>query len=323
MAPILGRTTGVGLGKETTAGTAVAPTVWIPQQELTVEDRKDVITDNSALGTRYAAFAQDTDLERAEGNLNGVIYDQSFGHIALAAMGSVSTAAHPTATGVNVHSFNVANTLPSYTIAKKDANESVRHAYSVLNTLEITVEQGNYASYSSSWLARKSATAANTVAYVTENRFRPQDVSVYVADDVASLDGATASRFRSLTLTINNNLFTEPVLGTVNPEYYPGVVETSISFGKLYVDTTFKDMVFGNEPKALRIVMERADVEIGTGTPTNPRIEITFQPGFFSEWNREGGLDDLKSETVSYAPIFSTTASKQFDLKITNTETSY
>ncbi len=323
MPPILGRTTAVGLGKETTAGTAVPPAFWFPHQEATVEDRKDVITDNSALGTRYGAFAVDTDLERAEGDINGLIYDRAFGHFALANMGAVATANHATATGVKVHTYSVANTLPSYTIAKQDANESVRHAFGMNNSLEITVEQGGYAGFSSSWLARKGVAAANTVAYTEQRRFRPQDVKVYVADTVAGLDAATPARFGSLTLSVNNNLFTEPVLGTVAPEYYPGVVETSISFGKLYVDTTFKDLVFGTTPKALRIALVRSDVSIGTVTPTNPSIVYTFEPAFFSEWGREGGLDDLKRETISYQPIFSVSASKQFGLVITNEEASY
>ncbi len=323
MPPLLGRTEAVGLGRETTPGVAVAPTVFVPHQELTIEDVRDWITDDSGLGTRHGAFAVDTDMVRAEGNLNGIVYDRLFGHVAYAGMGSVTTAAHPTATGVNVHTFGVANTLPTYTIAKSDGNQSVRHAYSVLNTLEISVNQGSYARYASSWSTRKSATVANTVAYTAQNRFRPQDVKVYMADTVAGLGAATALRFKSLTLTLNNNLITEPALGTVDPEYYPGNVETGISFGKLHVDTVFKDLVFGSAPKALRIALTRTDVSIGTVTPTNPSVVFDFEPGFFSEWGRDGGLNDLKQETISYRPIFSTSASKQFTLRITNTETSY
>jgi hypothetical protein len=96
-----------------------------------------------------------------------------------------------------------------------------------------------------------------------------------------------------------------------------------LSFGQLYLNTDFKTLVFDNSPKALSITLTRSDESIGTGTPTNPSVTFTFEPGFFSEWNREGGLDDLKSETISYAPIFSTTASKQFGLVLTNTEASY
>ena len=99
--------------------------------------------------------------------------------------------------------------------------------------------------------------------------------------------------------------------------------QTSLSFGQLYLNTDFKDLVFDNTPKAMSITFTRSDEEIGTGTPTNPSMTFTFEPGFFSEWSREGGLDDLKNETVSYTPIFSTTASKQFGLSITNTVASY
>lgn len=324
MPPILTRIGAVGLGKEVTPGTAVAPTVFIPFQDATIEDTKTTITDNSALGTRYGAFAVDTSGTGAAGNLNGYVYDRSFGHLASAVMGSVSTATHATAPGVKVDTFGVASTLASYTIAKKDTNESVRHAYGMLNTLEITADTENYVRYTSAWLARQSAAVANTVAYTQENRFRRQDVNVYVADSVAALDAAVASTFKNFTLTINNNLINDPTgLGSTSSNYYPGVVETSLSFGKTYIDTTFKDLVFGTAPKALRIAIARTDVSIGTGTPTNPSIVITFEPGFFSEWGRDAGLDDLKQETISYQPIFSTTASKQFGLVMTNTETAY
>lgn len=323
MPPILGRTQAVGLGKESVVGTAVAPTMWIPQQELTIEDVKDTITDNSAFGTRFDVLAVDTSQERAEGNLNGVVYDRSFGHIALAGLGSVSTASHASAIGAKVHTFTTANTLPSYTLAKKDGNESIRHAYGMLNSFELSVTGDNYVTFTSSWLTRKGVTVANTVALTEENRFRPRDVKVYVADTVAALDAATPAKFTSLSFSYNNNLITDPTLGSVDPDYYPGVVNSSLGFEKLYLDTSFKDMVFGTAKKAVRIAITRSDVSIGTGAPTNPSIVFTFQPGFFSEWSRAGGLDDLKTESISYQPIYSMSTSKQFDVAITNMETSY
>ncbi len=323
MAVVLGRTRAVGLGKETTKGTAVSPTVFLPETDLTIEDRISRITDDSALGTRFKSFAGDTSQEWSEGDLNGLIYDRSFGHVALAAMGSVSSAAHATATGVLVHTYSVASDLPAYTLALKDPNESVRAAYGMLNSLEIQVEQGAYARFNSSWMARKAVAAANTVVYTAENRYRPQDVTVKIANTVADIGAAPALRVKNLTLSIGNNLITEPALGTVQPDFYPGVVDTSISLGRVYLDTALKDLVFGTTRKALRITLTRSDVSIGTVTPTNPSVEFTFEPGFFSEWGREGGLDDLKQETVSFQPLYSTSASKQFGLVIINTETSY
>jgi len=323
MAQVLGRTRSVGLGKESVAGTPVAATVWLPQMDFTLEDKVDRIYDNSGLGTRYESFAGDTNMESADGNINGIVYDNSFGHVALAAIGSVSTAVHATATGVKVHTFSVANTLPTYTISGSDSNESKRMAYGVLDSLELKMSQGDYVNFSSSWKAQKGTTVANTPTFVAENRYRPQDVVVKIASTTAGLAGATALRVKDLSFKIDNSVITEPSLGTVLPTYYPGTVKTSLSMGRLYLDTTIKDLVFGTTQQAMSITLTRTDVSIGTGTPTNPSVSLVFEPGFFSEWSRDGGLDALKQEKFTYTPIFSTATSKQFSFVMTNTTTSY
>ncbi len=320
MAAELGRRTLIGFGKEETIGTAVAPTFSVPQQEVGIEDVPEYLNDNSGIGTRFANFFSEIDQERAEGSINTLMYDRSIAHFANAVMGGVGSAAHPTATGAYVHTFSTGDTLPTYTIARKDGNADVRHAYGTLNSMEITVEQGSYVMCNMSWLAHKGASASNTLSLVNQNRFRPRDVVVKIADTVAGLGAAPVLRVESLSLSIGNNVITRPQLGASAPVYYPGEVETSISMGRLYLDTSIKDLVFGNSAKALQIAFTRSDISIGTGTPTNPSVVFTFEPGFFTEWNREGGLSDLKSENMTYTPIYSTSASKQFELVVTNLE---
>jgi hypothetical protein len=323
MSAILGRTRAYGLGKETTPGTAVSPVVWLPQQDVTVEDNINRIYDNSGLGTRSENFAGDTNLITADGNLNGIVYDNSFGHLALAAIGSVSDAGHPSATGAYDHTFTPGNTLPTYTIGIKDANESTRSAYGTLDKLELKMGQGSYVSFTSTWKAQQSTSVANTVAYVTENRYRPQDVVVKIASTVAGLSGATALRVKDLTFSIANSVITEPSLGTTSPTYYPGTRKLTLQMGRLYLDTTIKALVFGSTQQAMSITLSRPDIAIGTGTPTNPSITLTFQPGFFADWNRDGGLDALKQEKFTYEPLFSTSTSQEFNLVMTNTTASY
>lgn len=142
MSAVLGRTRAYGLGKEVTPGTAVAPSVWIPQQDVTVEDNIGRIYDNSGLGTRSENFAGDTNMITADGNLNGLVYDNSFGHLALAAIGSVADAAHTGATGAYDHTFTPGNSLPTYTIGIKDGNESTRSSYGTLDKLEMKMSPG-------------------------------------------------------------------------------------------------------------------------------------------------------------------------------------
>lgn len=323
MSAVLGRTRAYGLGKEVTPGTAVAASVWIPQQDVTVEDKISRIYDNSGLGTRAENFAGDTDMITADGSLNGVVYDQSFGHLALAAVGSVSDAAHTGATGAYDHTFTPGNSLPTYTIAIKDGNESTQSAYGILDKLELKMGQGSYVTFTSSWKAQQSAPASNTVAFTTENRFRPQDVVVKIASTVAGLSGATPLRVKDLTFSIENSVITEPSLGTTNPSYYPGTRKLKLQMGRLYLDTSIKALVFGTTQQAMSITMTRPDVSIGTGTPTNLSLTITFQPGFFADWSRDGGLDALKQEKFTLEPIFSTSASQEFNMVLTNMKASY
>jgi hypothetical protein len=305
-------------------GTPVSATVFVPQQDITVEDKLTQIFDDSGLGTRNGQFAADTSLVWSEGNLNGVVYDGSFGHIAYAAMGSVTNAAHPSATGAYDHTFTIGATLPSYTISLSDGNESVQVAGAYLDKLELKMSQGAYVTFTSSWKGLKSASGSVTPSFTAESRYRPQqDVVIKIASTVAGLSGATALRVKDLSFSLENSLITEPSLGTTAPNFYPGTVKSSLSMGRLYLDTSIKDLVFGATAQAMSITMTRSDVSIGTGTPTHPSLTFTFQPGFFTDWSRDGGLDALKQEKFTYQPIFSTSTSKQFDLVMTNTTASY
>ncbi len=323
MSVFINRLRRVGIGRETTRGTAVAPTDWVPHTELTIEDRDEKIWDNSGLGTIHNTFFGDTAQQWSEGDLNGLIYDQTFGLLLLATFGSVTSALKGTETAVYNHTYAVLNTNehPSLTLALKDLNEDVRAAMAMIGSLEITAEQGSYVNYSASFMGRKSVAATNTPVDTAQNRLRPQDFTVKIADTVAGLGAATPVAVRNLTLTFNKNIIREPRLGTTQPDFYNGVFETSLSFGRLYNDTTFKDYVFSGGKKALEISFRRADVTIGTAS--NPELRFTFQPGFFSEWSREGWLDDLMSETATYTPLFSTSAAKQLDVVMTNTRGTY
>jgi hypothetical protein len=319
----LSRERSAGLGKESTYGVAVPPTHWVPWTEFNINDRRATITDNSAIGTRDDVLAIDTDYRYSDGNLNGVVYDRLFGLIALAGWGSVVTTDHPSATGVKKHVFTFANSLPSFSIAGKDANESKRFAGALLGSLEISAQTGSFATYTSSWLGRKSADAANTPALVQQTRFRPENVKLYVADSVEELDSADKACMTSFTFGLNNNLSTNACLGSEDPDFDPGVRGLSLSLNKTYVDTEFKDMVMGTAPKAFRIEMKNTAVQIGTSSPTNPSVTLDFETGLFSEWSREGGLDDLMTEAINYQPLRSFATGKSVTLTITNTETSY
>lgn len=322
MSYVLGRQQVAGMGKESAYGTAVTPAAWIPFQEFTISDQKVILTDNSGIGTREDTLAVDTDHTLSQGNLNGVVYVDEFRHILNAAIGAPTRAAVAGATGAFTDTFEVgkANTLPSYTIAAKDSNEDVAFTGAMLNELTINAATGNYATFTSTWLGRESEVDTNTAA-ITDGqvRFRPEDISIKYANDVASLSGASAKSFQQFALSFSNNIQTLSVLGTKDPEFVPGILSASLTLNKPYKDTEFKNLVFGIDKKAVQITLKRSDLSIGTGTPTNPSITITFEPGYFAEWNKEGGLDDIRTEAITFQPARNFSNSKNVVIAVVST----
>jgi len=186
---------------------------------------------------------------------------------------------------------------------------------------------GSLATYASQWMGRKSVAESNTSAVTKGNSFLPGQIKLYVADTVDALDEATKSCFTDFTFTLNNNLSTNGCLGSIDPDFDPGVRNLALTLNKTYVSTEFKDLVMGTTPKAFRIIMENTDVVIGSASEpeanTHPSVAIDFEPGLFTEWSREGGLDDLMTESINYQPLHSFSAAKSLTMTITNMETSY
>ncbi len=325
MANIIGRLMSVGLGKETTRGTAVAPSYWIPQTEFSVMDRDEKILDESALGRIEKTHDGDQDHQWAEGAISGIVRDQSFGLLLLAAFGQVSSVAKATPnTAVFDHTFTVANTNthPSLTIASKDANEDVQMSLGMLSRLEVNAELGSYVNYTADFIAKKSAAATNTVSYLTENKFRPGDITLKVADTVANLGAATPTQIRNFTLIIEKNAEQEYALGTTNiVNIFNKDFTTSMNFSALYGDTTLKDLVFNGAKRAMSITIANMGVTIGSSA--NPTLVFTFQPGFFQSWEKNGGLDDILSQNIEFTGLYSTSQSAEISAVLSNTATSY
>ena len=315
----------VGLGKESVRGTAVAPTHWVPQTEFSVMDRDEKILDESALGRIEKTHDGDQDHQWAEGAISGIVRDRSFGLLLLAAFGQVSSVAKsaPNA-AVYDHTFSVlnTNTHPALTIASKDLNEDVRMALGMLSRLEINAELGSYLNYTADFIAKKSATATNTTSYLTENKFRPGDITLKIADTVANLGAASATQIQNFTLTIEKNAEPQYALGTTNiVNIFNKEFTTSMSFSALYGDTTLKDLVFSGAKRAMSITIANTGVTIGTSA--NPTLVFTFQPGFFNSWEKDGDLDDILTQNIEFTGLYSTSQSSEITAVLSNTEVSY
>lgn len=84
----IGRLEKIGLGKETTPGTAVAASVWIPKLEGKFLPKTEKAKDGSAYGNIDELRDSQTIEQSTEVDIKGIARDQYFGHILMAALGT-------------------------------------------------------------------------------------------------------------------------------------------------------------------------------------------------------------------------------------------
>lgn len=324
MGRLAGRLVDVGLGKETTRGTAVAASKWVPKQSLSYQDKAEVIVEESGLGRIESDANADLVKQWSEGSIEGVLRDDSFGLILLALFGQAPTSVQRGATGVYDHSFSVANnnSHASLSVVIKDANETWRMALAMLETLEINYALGQYITYTATFKGKRGATTTATVAYTAENRFRPQDVVAKFATNLAGLDAAQAVKVKNLRLKFTKNLEDYQALGSVDLEDVHNLafgVEVTVEL--LWEDATYKDYVFNQTRRACRIAVQNTGVDLGSGH--NPEVRFDFASLAFTDWTKSGSQDEIVSQTVTAKALYSIADASEVTGRLTNRTTSY
>ena len=97
----IGRLQKVGLAKETTPGTGVAPSVWLPQMSVEFKPISEKAIDNSAYGVIDEVFDSQTVKNMTEISLQGIFRDTNLGLLLYAAMGSTTVTVPCTLSGIS------------------------------------------------------------------------------------------------------------------------------------------------------------------------------------------------------------------------------
>jgi len=322
MSGFIGRLIQVGIGKETTRGTAIAPTFWLNKLNVSVEDKQNIIIDESTIGRIEDSVGGKLVSEGAEGEISGKVFDKSFGLLLLAAIGTVASAVKET-TAYN-HTYSVKNDAqhPSLTIEGKNPNEQLAFALAMLETLEIRAEVGKFVEYTATFKCKKGATASNVPSYTAENDFIAKHITVKMADAISGLDAAAAIPVRSATIRITKNLERDDTFGSTDPADILNKqfsIETTIVL--LYKDTTQKVLYKAGTMKAIRVDIKNTDVTIGGSS--NPELKIDLAQAVFTGWEKTTGAEDLSMETITAKATYKIAESKMLDCVLTNTQTSY
>ena len=319
----IGRLVNLGIGKETTRGTAIAATYWLFKTELDWQEKIEQAIEESSVGVIADSVGAEIVKKWAEGSFGGDIKDKSFGLILLALFGSVASAVKET-TAYN-HTFSLLGSAqhPSLTLGIDDPWQDYQFALAMIESLEIRYERGKFITFTANFKSKKGATATLTATYTAENSFRPHDFTFKMATNLAGLDAAGAVVIKSATLRFEKNLEIDDVLGSVDPAdilnkqfVCTGTIEA------LFDDeATFKTATLGDTAKALRFDIINTSVTIGASS--NPELKIDLAKVKFSDITRATPIGDLVKQTLAFKAFYSLSDSKLFNCVLTNTATSY
>lgn len=295
MAKFIGRRGSVGLAKESSAGTIVTPTFWLPHTSLTFDDKIEGVTEESGLGRIEDSDAFHVVQKFGEGELEGDLYDYESGLILSSLLGaSPSTAGGPTYT----HTYSLANTNThqSLSIAYEDPNHAKIFPYGVVDSLQITVEQNSPVTYTAGFKSRvaRDWTASALTPDFTDigNKFLHQHLIFKLASSTAGLSAASPISLKALELNIMANSEFDQVLGTVEPEAvlnHQFSIEGSVTLN--FEDQTYRRYFLDNTYRAMGIYLQRS---------ASSQINLEFPRVSFNEWEQDRSLNDIVGQTLQF-----------------------
>lgn len=324
MTKYIGRRISVGIGKESTRGTAVSADYWLPWTALSVEGKVETAMNESAQGTIYANQNSALIKEWAEGSVDALIGDKSIALLFYSLLGTLASVEKGGDAGVYDHTITLAETAQhqSLTLNIDEANGDKQYPLCVVSKLSIGFETGKILDCSVDLMAKKGSTAALTPAAVSENLFKPQDFTFKIAANLAGLSGASATVLRSLNIEFDAAHESDDVLGSTSPnDFLNKQFSIKGDFEMVYNATTEEDYVLNGTQKALRITVANTGTTIGASS--NPTLQIDLAKVVFTEKDRKRDLNGIVTIKISFEALYSVSDSKFGSVVVTNLATSY
>lgn len=293
MSKFIGRRASVGLAKESSAGTVVTPTFWLPYTELTFDDKTTTVVEEEGLGRIEDSDAQHITNKFGEGELSGELNDRDQGLILTSLFGaSPVSAGGPTYT--HTYTLSNTNTHQTLSLAYQDPDQTKEFPYVVVDALNITVEPEGIVQYTAGFKSRVSKDWSTLTPSYTSlgNKFLHQHLVFKLAANTGALAAASNISLKALELNITASANFDNVTGTAEPEAilnHQFMVEGSITL--LKQDDTYRDYFLDGTYRAMEITLSRA---------SNSSLQLQFPRVSFSEWEQDRSLNEIVGQTLQF-----------------------
>ncbi|MCX6113138.1 MAG: phage tail tube protein [Proteobacteria bacterium] len=324
MGKYTGRDIKIGISKESTRGVATPASYWIPRRDFDVQDKASIIIDDQSYGVIEDSVDARVVNKWSEGKISGLVRDKAIGLFLLNALGTSTPTTSSPESGVITHTFTVAQSHQhqSLTINVDDTIEGdEQYALAMLKTLEINATLNEFVIFNADFMAKQATPGTVTAAYVAENNFTADGVSLKIAATPGTLTAATATKVKSVSVKIDKALEKADILGTVTPDDFINKnISIEIDIERNYEDTTFKTLYMTASPQAMRVDIVSSAI---IGLVSNPRLTFDFNQVNFTDWSVSKGLDDIVVEKLKCKAVFKIADAKMLEARLVNVATSY
>ena len=293
MSKFVGRRGNLGAAKEATAGVIVTPTLYLPYNSISFDDKTSTAREEEALGR-----IEDSDLNYVvnkfgEGDFEFDVTDKEIGLLLTSLFG-----ASPVITGgptyVHTYSLSNTNTHQSLSLAYQDPDQTKIFPYAVIDSLEFEVEPEGIVKATASFKSRISRDWTTLSATYTSlgNKFLHQHLIFKLAANTAALGAATNISLKKLSLKIVANSDFDNVTGTAEPEAilnHQFSVEGEITLNKN--EDTYRDYMVDGTYRAMEATLSRS---------ATSSLQFQFPRVDFFEWEQDRGLNDIVGQTIQF-----------------------
>ena len=328
MSKYVGRRRNVGIAIESSRGVAESePSFVVPDSNYNLIERINKARNKAAFGRIEGNLYAEIAKQLAEGDIQFVAEDKSFGVILKALFGSLNSANHSGETVVKDHSFSVENdnNHPSLTVFLDDpAIGKLAFANDMIDKfdLDIQADSDEYISYTFGSRSKYPVSSFATFTRGSQNAFRSRDVIVKLADNLAGLDAAEALNIIGIKLSIAKTLKQCDKLGSGDPDDFANGSMEVMGEIKAYIsDSDLRDLVSEGTFKAIRIAASRDDITIGSAA--HPGFKFDIAKADFDSFKPERKNDDLALQTISFKGNYSIADAAMITAILTNTQASY
>lgn len=325
MSYLLGESVNIGVGVESTRGTAVSPQAWIAGRTPTgIRPVVDKVLVAETKASRISSQGSEIVQRRVEGDLEFNLKNETIGWILKSLMGSVTSALKGGESAVYEHEFAIQLNNPqhpslSLALSQPNGFQDYKYNLAIPSSLSIETPIDDLATATVEFVASDEATATDySPAFSADDYyFRNHDVTIKIASDVAGLAMASEMKTKEFSLEIINNARTNQNLGELAPSDVLALMfEITGSVTLDYTNETYHDIYMTGGYKAMEISLVRSDITIGSAS--NPTITITLPKVSFEDLSQDRPIDDIVTSAIEFTAHYDNDESNAILIDVVN-----